>query len=72
MFLEKLFAIDNVIGPTPGQHSWWRGDHISVCDNGAKEQIAKLSVIIDKNIAVKLWEHACKTKSNQNIYIDLW
>lgn len=52
-------AID---GPEPGQHNWWRGDHISVYDKQAREQIAKLADIIDSNKAMNLWEMACTTK----------
>jgi aminoglycoside phosphotransferase (APT) family kinase protein len=40
-FLKELQAINNVEGPEPGQHNWWRGDHVSVYDKGAREQIAE-------------------------------
>ncbi|WP_150466311.1 aminoglycoside phosphotransferase family protein [Francisella sp. SYW-9] len=64
-FLKELQAITNVEGPNPGQHNWWRGDHISVYDPGAREQIAKLADIIDGNSALELWERACATKWNK-------
>lgn len=60
-FLIELENIENVSGPAPGQHNWWRGDHVSVYDQGAREQIAKLSNIIDIHKATHLWEKACKT-----------
>lgn len=61
-FLKELQAITDVKGPTPGQHNWWRGDHVSVYDKGAREQIAKLSHLINSTEALALWESACSTK----------
>jgi aminoglycoside phosphotransferase (APT) family kinase protein len=37
-FLKELQAINDVEGPEPGQHNWWRGDHVSVYDKGARER----------------------------------
>lgn len=65
-FLKELQSIENVDGPIPGQHNWWRGDHVSVYDKGAREQIGKLSSIIDANKALNLWERACQTKWHKN------
>jgi len=65
-FLKELQSIDNVDGPAPGQHNWWRGDHVSVYDKSARDQIAKLSSIIDSNKAIQLWGKACKTRWNKN------
>jgi aminoglycoside phosphotransferase (APT) family kinase protein len=61
-FLKELQAIMDVKGPEPGQHNWWRGDHVSVYDKGAREQIAELSDVIDVTRALALWERACATK----------
>ncbi len=61
-FLKELQAIRTVDGPPPGQHNWWRGDHLSVYDKGAREQIASLKNSIDSNAALTLWEEACATK----------
>lgn len=61
-FLKELQAIDTSFGPMPGQHNWWRGDHVSVYDKGARTQIAQLSSVIDIDKAINLWERACKTK----------
>lgn len=61
-FLRELQSITCVDGPAPGQHNWWRGDHISVYDQGAREQIAKLSDVIDAAKAMRLWEQASKTR----------
>lgn len=64
-FLKELQSINTVEGPTPGQHNWWRGDHISVYDKEAREQFSALSGIIDRHRAVNLWEQACITKWNK-------
>ncbi|MBN8827962.1 MAG: aminoglycoside phosphotransferase family protein [Sphingobacteriia bacterium] len=65
-FLQELHAIKNVAGLVPGQHNWWRGDHISVYDKNVREQIAKLAGIIDDEKVMNLWERACNTKWNNN------
>ncbi len=64
-FLKVLQSIDDVDGPTPGQHNWWRGDPVGVYDKGAREQIAKLAGVIDADKAMNLWERACKTRWNK-------
>ena len=61
-FLKELQAITDVEGPEPGQHNWWRGDHVSVYDKGAREQIAELAEIIDASKALALWDQACATR----------
>ncbi|MES2215573.1 MAG: aminoglycoside phosphotransferase family protein [Pseudomonadota bacterium] len=61
-FLKELQSIDTSFGPTPGQHNWYRGDHVSVYDKDARQQIAELSDIIDSTQALNLWERACSTK----------
>jgi aminoglycoside phosphotransferase (APT) family kinase protein len=61
-FLKELQNINNVDGPKPGQHNWWRGDHVSVYDKGARAQIEQLSKVIDATKAMQLWENACKTR----------
>lgn len=65
LFLKELQAITDVPGPTPGQHNWWRGDHVNIYDKGAREQITILAGIIDNNKALALWEQACATKWHQ-------
>lgn len=64
-FLKELQAITDVEGPEPGQHDWWRGDHVSVYDKGAREQIAELAEIIDATKALALWDQACATRWNK-------
>ena len=64
-FLKELQAINDVEGPEPGQHNWWRGDHVSVYDKGAREQIAELAEIIDAGKALALWNQACATRWNK-------
>jgi aminoglycoside phosphotransferase (APT) family kinase protein len=61
-FLKELQRITNVPGPAPGQHNWWRGDHVSVYDKGAREQIAELADVIDTYQTLDLWEKAYATK----------
>ncbi|MBS0236407.1 MAG: aminoglycoside phosphotransferase family protein [Proteobacteria bacterium] len=61
-FLKELQAITGINGPIPGQHNWWRGDHVCVYDKGAHEQIAKLGEIINNKKALDLWNKACATK----------
>lgn len=65
-FLKELQAINDVEGPEPGQHNWWRGDHVSVYDKGAREQIAELAEIIDVTQALALWDKACATRWNKH------
>lgn len=61
-FLKELQAITDVEGPEPGQHNWWRGDHVSVYDKGAREQISELADFIDVTKALALWDQASATK----------
>ena len=61
-FLKELQAITDVEGPEPGQHNWWRGDHVSVYDKGAREQIAELAEIIDAGHGLALWDRTSATK----------
>ena len=55
-FLKELQMITDVEGPGPGQHNWWRGDHVTVYDKGAREQIAELAEVIDAVQALALWD----------------
>ena len=64
-FLKELQAITDFEGPEPGQHNWWRGDHVSVYDKGAREQITELAEIIDASKALALWDQACATRWNK-------
>lgn len=64
-FLRELQDIKDVEGPPPGQHNWWRGDHISVYDKDAREQIAALSTWLDASKALHLWETASETRWNR-------
>jgi aminoglycoside phosphotransferase (APT) family kinase protein len=65
-FLKELQAITDVAGPEPGQHNWWRGDHVSVYDKGAREQIAEPAEIIDASKALALWGQACISKMDMD------
>lgn len=61
-FLNEIRNIKDIAGPLPGQHNWWRGDHVSVYDEGFRKQVAQLSHLVDSNQLIKLWESACATK----------
>lgn len=61
-FLKELQAIDDIEVIPPGQHNFWRGEHVSVYDENARNQIDELRNIIDSKQALKLWEAACATK----------
>lgn len=61
-FLNELQRIDTKSGPVPGKHNWYRGDHVSVYDKGARSQIEQLAGIIDSDKAMMLWEQAMLTK----------
>ena len=52
-------------GLEPSQHNWWRGDHVSVYDKGAREQITELAEIIDASKALALWDKASATKCDK-------
>lgn len=60
-FLKELQSVD-LNGPMPGQHNWWRGDHLSVYDEDARKQISNLATTIDSNACLSLWEKACNTQ----------
>jgi aminoglycoside phosphotransferase (APT) family kinase protein len=61
-FLKELQEIDTSFGPTAGEHNWYRGAHISVYDQQARNQIEQLAEFIDHTEAVKLWNKALSTK----------
>lgn len=61
-FLKELQKINLVSGPKPGQHNWWRGDHISIYSKNAESQIKMLSDFIDTSKALNLLKEACATK----------
>lgn len=56
-FLKELQRITNIPHILPGNGK--RGDHVSVYDEGAREQIGILKGIIDYDSAIELWEKAC-------------
>lgn len=69
-FLKELHSINNIEGPGPGQHNWWRGGCVDVYDKGARAQITNLADMLDTNKAMDLWVKACSTKwSNPPVWI---
>ena len=60
-FLKQLELITDLQGPEPGKHSFFRGAHVSVYDQGAREQIEALADVIDATKALDLWDRACAT-----------
>ena len=61
-FLKELQAITDVKGLEPGQHNWWRGEHISVYDNDTRKQITSLASFINTKKALALLDKANATK----------
>lgn len=61
-FLKELQSIDTTNGLPPGQHNWWRGDHVSVYDQQTRSQIAELKDSIDSHRALALWEKALSSR----------
>ena len=59
-FLKELQRIKDIPHIPPGNGK--RGDHVSVYDSGARQQIAQLGHIIDGEKSLALWERACSTK----------
>lgn len=75
LFLKELHQIDSSFGPSPGLHNWWRGDHISVYDSQAREQIAQCADLINSPKSLKLWNNAMYTKWDQLpvwVHGDIW
>ncbi len=64
-FLKELHTIEPANALLPGLHNYWRGDHVSVYDAQAREQIAKLQSMIDSKAAFALWEAAVSSKWHQ-------
>lgn len=65
-FLKELHQIEPSNSLLPGLHNYWRGDHVSVYDKQAREQIAKLQGVIDSQAALTLWEKAISSKWHQS------
>lgn len=65
-FLKELQRIDSVGGLAPGLHNWYRGDHVSVYDKGAHDQILQLRHIINSDAALALWKKALESKWHGN------
>lgn len=61
-FLKELQNITGLEGPKPGQHNWWRGNHISIYDKNTRAQLFNLEDTINTRKALDLWERACATK----------
>ena len=62
IFLNELHSINNLSGPSPGKHNGWGGAELSLFDKDTKNQIDKLSNIINKSKSLYLWEKAKKAK----------
>ncbi len=65
VFLKELHNITEIKGPKPGIHNFWRGEHISIYEKAAREQIKKLAGLYDPsfyNEAIDLLEKATATK----------
>lgn len=64
-FLKELHMINTNNGLKPGLHNWYRGDHVSIYDEGARKQITALKDIINSEKALYTWQEACATKWNK-------
>jgi aminoglycoside phosphotransferase (APT) family kinase protein len=64
-FLNELHQINTQDAPPPGLHNYWRGAHPSVYDTETKENIPKLSNLIDIAKALAVWEQAISAKWTQ-------
>lgn len=66
LFLKELHKIEASNELIPGLHNYWRGDHVSVYDEQARSQIAKLQDVIDSQAALALWEKAVSSRWYQS------
>jgi aminoglycoside phosphotransferase (APT) family kinase protein len=57
-FLTALHAIDPSGGPTPGEHSCFRGGPLTTWDDQARHAIGLLAEDIDARAATLVWERA--------------
>lgn len=64
-FLKELHQIEPSDSLLPGLHNYWRGDHVSVYDKQAREQISRLQGVIDSKAAFALWERAIRSRWHQ-------
>jgi len=62
LFLKELHKIDTKDAPLPGLHNYWRGEHVSVYECGARKYLKELDGIIDSKVTLALWEKAVATK----------
>lgn len=60
-FLKELQQINANDAPKPGLHNCWRGDHVSVYEQGALKYFTNLQNIIDSKKAIDLWHKAAAT-----------
>lgn len=64
-FLNELHSIDNLDGPAPGKHNGWGGADLQLFDKDTKNQIDKLSNVINKTKSLDLWRKAKNSKWNK-------
>lgn len=57
-FVAALQRIDATDGPAPGDHNSWRGESLSLRDEGTREAIDSLRGTIDTDTATAAWEEA--------------
>ncbi|MBP9792270.1 MAG: phosphotransferase [Rickettsiales bacterium] len=60
--LNELHKIDITDAPLPGLHNYWRGEHISVYENGALRYFVQLEGLIDSEQVLSIWKKAVITK----------
>lgn len=63
-FLYELQNINEIEEVLPGQHNYFRGNHINVYNESFYKHIIKCNINIEK--AIDLWENARKTQWNKH------
>jgi len=57
-FVAALQRIDTTGGPAPGEHNSWRGESLTLRDEGTRDAIDSLRGVIDTDAATDAWEEA--------------
>ena len=57
-FVAALHQIDPHEGPPPGDHNFWRGDHLAARDSEVREALTALHGTLDTDAAAAAWDAA--------------
>lgn len=61
-FLRELQSIDVLDGPLAGEHNFYRGGPLEVYDKETRDTTQILKDKFDKDLSLKIWEKALRTK----------